>query len=93
MSYGSRTSRRIGVQLADPSFRPWAIEEIARAFDEADGVGVAAAEALGVSYRSITRWMREYPKLEEAIRRVREQHGTVHQSGEPFRSQSHRRKP
>lgn len=89
---GTIRSRRLSLDLQDQKTRARAIEEIAEAFEESEGVGVDAAEYLDVSYRALTTWMGKYPKLEQKVRWIRDKHGASHQVGEDFRSQAHRKK-
>lgn len=81
----SERARRLSLELRDKSRRDLALAEIASAFEAEQGNAVHAAERLGVSHRSLMRWIAEHPKLEARVRQIRSRHGHPHEVGEPAR--------
>lgn len=80
--FGSATSNRIAAELRDESTQPKAIEEISKAFRKTKGIATKAAEALGVSHRALSRWMKTYPALEKKVREIRKHHDARHEVGD-----------
>lgn len=66
---------RIGWDLKDPITRARAIEEIAAALEESEGVIVGAAARLGVLRGQVNRWIDETPELAERVNAIRFKHG------------------
>lgn len=81
----SEKARRLSLELRDKTRRDLALAEIGSAIEATEGNAVHAAERLGVSHRSMMRWIAEHPKLELRVRQIRERYGHPHEVGEPAR--------
>lgn len=66
---------RISYQLRDAPEHARAIAEISKALEESQGVTTEAAVALGVQYRQLMRWVKEYPELTKKLEAIRVKYG------------------